>query len=239
METCAGHSKGEPTVSTLVDLRLYLFSDTKGGTPDTAPSSPVSPLSSDTLSPAMKEMLYENVHDESIAMIEEFAKLYWDTERSLQDQKVSVMELVHRLEFWRGPKESDSDFRDTGLPELRRARNIHVSMSIIVKYCSFFSYSIVKYIINLFGTRKDKDNLAAYKKKFEKYAQCCVIDGSMKTIDEMSKEDFPKNMFMILDDSFDNCPQICLKMFIADVRKALNISSDVKLELCHVSRASD
>ena len=51
-------------------------------------------------------------------------------------------------------------------------------------------------------------------------------------------EDGYSNMFVILDDSFDNCTVSHLNIFINDLRKILNISSDVHLKLCRIDHGS-
>ena len=218
-----------------------MFSGAEGGTSDTAelgraPSSPISSLSSDCLSPAVKEKLYGKVSPKSEEMTYKFQKLYTATRRSLRDEKVTVAELVCHLEVLGSIKPI---YKDVGqsplrrqLPALANIQHVDDVMSVVKDYCSFFNYHIVARIIEEFGTPKDKDNLAAYKKDFEEYAQCCVVEESIK-VGEMSEEGF-SNMFVTLDDSFDNCTVRYLNVFVADIRKALNISSDVELRLCHI-----
>ena len=240
-------SKGERIYSIffVINLMLSHVSGAEGGTPDTAelgraPSSPLSPSSSDYLSPTVKEKLYEKVSPKSEEMTYKFQKLYTATRRSLRDEKVSVTELVRHLECLGSIKPI---YKDAGqsplrrqLPGLANIQHVDDVMSVVKDYCSFFNYHIVAHIIEEFGTPKDKDNLAAYKKDFEEYAQCCVIERSMK-VGEMSEEGF-SNMFVTLDDSFDNCTLRYLNVFITDIRKALNISSDVDLRLCYINLGS-
>ena len=45
-------------------------------------------------------------------------------------------------------------------------------------------------------------------------------------------------MFVTLDDSFDNCTLSHLNVFITDLRKILNISSDVDLRLYRINCGS-
>ena len=224
---------------------MVLISGAEGGTPDTAelgkaPSSPSSP--SINLSPEQKQRHYERVSSKSQEIGMKFQKLFTSTKKSLREEKVPVSELIGHLECLGFIKPT---FKDTGLSPLRHqlpkiTSAGHVSldyvMSVVKDYCSFFNYHIVAHVIEEFGTPQDKDNLAAYKDDFEEYAQCCVIEGSMK-IGEMSKEGF-SSMIVTLDDSFDNCTLSHLNVFIADVRKALNISSDINLKLCYINRGS-
>ena len=173
-------------------------------------------------------------------MIYKFQKLFTATRKSLRDEKISVSELVSHLVCLGFVKPT---FKDTGkpplrhqLPKLETSETVDNVMFVVKDYCSFFNYQMLEHIIEEFGTPKDKDNLAAYKKDFEEYAQCCVIVGSMK-IGKMSEEGF-SNMFVMLDDSFDNCTLSHLNVFIANIRKVLNISSDVDLRLCYINLGS-
>ena len=173
-------------------------------------------------------------------MVYKFQKLYTVTRKSLREEKVSVSELVRHLECLGSIKPI---YKDAGLSPLRRQlpglaemETVDDVMSIVKDYCSFFNYHMLEHIIDEFGTSQDKENLAAYKKDFEEYAQCCVIEGPLE-VGKMSEDDV-SNMFVTLDDSFDNCTLSHLNIFVADLRKALNISSDVGLRLCYINRGS-
>ena len=107
-------------------------------------------------------------------------------------------------------------------------------MFVVKDYCSFFNYHILEHIIVRFGTSKDREMVAAYKKDFEEYAQCCVIDGPSE-VGKMSEDGFSSIMFVTLDDSFNDCTLSHLNIFIADLRKALKISSDVDLRPCLIN----
>ena len=220
-----------------------MLSGAEGGTPDTAelgraPSSPISP--SIALSPEQKQRRYERVSSKSQEMIYKFQKLFTATRKSLRDEKVSVSELVSHLVCLGFVKPT---FKDTGkpplrhqLPKLETSETVDDVMSVVKDYCSFFNYQMLEHITEEFGTPKDKDNLEAYKKDFEEYAQCCVIEGSMK-VGEMSEDGF-SNIFVTLDDSFDNCTLSHLNEFKVRLRRALGISSDVNLKLCDIMYGS-
>ena len=217
-----------------------MFSGAEGGTPDTTELGKAPSFPSVDLNPAMKGRLYEKVSPKSEEMMYKFQKLYTATRKSLRDEKVSVSELVRHLECLGSIKPI---YKDAGQSPLRRqlpgpanAQHVDDVMSVVKDYCSFFNYHMMEHIIEEFGTSKDKDNLAAYKKDFEEYAQCCVIEGPLE-VGKMSEEGF-SNMFVTLDDSFDNCTLRYLNVFIADLRKALKISSDVDLRLCRINCGS-
>ena len=169
-----------------------------------------------------------------------FQKLFSATKKSLQEKKVTVSELVGHLECLGLMKPT---FKDAGLsplrhqlPSLAKSETVNDVMSIVKDYCSFFNYHLLEHIIDEFGTTQDKDNLAGYKKDFEAYAQCCVIEGPLE-VGKMSEEGF-SNMFVTLDEIFDNCTLSHVHVFVADLRKALNISSDIDLRLCYINRGS-
>ena len=169
-----------------------------------------------------------------------FQKLFSATRKSLAEEKVPVSKLVQHLECLGF---IEPTFKDTGLspfrhqlPKLAKSVTVDDVMSVVKDYCSFFNYQMLAHIVDEFGTPKDKENLAAYKADFEEYAQCCVIEGSME-VGKMSEEGF-SNMFVTLDDAFDNCTVWHIDVFIADLRKVLNISSDVVLRLCYINRGS-
>ena len=169
-----------------------------------------------------------------------FQKLFSATKKSLREEKVTASELVGCLECLGFIKPT---FKDAGLsplrhqlPKLAESKTVDDVMSIVKDYCSFFNYHLLEHIIDEFGTTQDKENLAAYKEDFEEYAQCCVIEGPLE-VGKMSEDGF-SNMFVTLDDIFDNCTLSHLNVFVADLRKALNISSDVELRLCYINRGS-
>ena len=201
--------------------------------------------SSISLNPEKKQQYYEIVSSKSQEMAYKFQKLFTTTRKSLREEKVPVPELVGHLECLGLIKPT---FKDTiagrspmplrhQLPKLAASETVTVEdvMSVVKDYCSFFNYHMLEHIIDEFGTPQDKDNLKAYKEDFNAYAQCCVVGSS--EVDKMIEGDFP-NVVVILDDSFDDCTLSHLNMFIADLRKALKLSSDVKLRLCYINRGS-
>ena len=232
-------------VSFLIGLFEFyvVFSGAEGGIPDTAglgrvPSSP-SALAVD-LTPEEKQRYYEIVSPKSQDMMFKFQKLFSATKKSLREEKVSVLELVSHLECLGFIKPT---FKDAGLsplrhqlPKLAKSESVDDVMSVVKDYCSFFNYQMPAHIIEMFGTPKDKQNLATYGKAFKEYADCCVIKGSME-VGKMSEEGF-SNAFVTLDDSFDDCTVSHLTVFIGNLRNVLKISSDVHLRLCYINRGS-
>ena len=193
-----------------------------------------------TITLKQKEQLYERRCFESEQMIFKFQELFTATKKSLRDEKVSIAELVGHLECLGSIKPI---YNDIGCPPLRcqlpglvNAETIDAVMSVVKDYCSFFNYHMLEHIINEFGTKQDKENMAGYKEDFNKYAECCITECPSE-VGKMSEEG-STNLFVTLDDSFDNCSISHLNVFIGNLRKILNIPSDVTLRLCHINLGS-
>jgi hypothetical protein len=193
-----------------------------------------------TVSLQQKEKLRERRCFESEQMIYKFQKLFTDTKKSLREEKVPVDELVGHLECLGYIKPT---FSDSGLPSLRHklpgladAKTVDAVMSVVKDYCSFFNYHMVDHIISEFGTNQDKENMASYKKDFVKYAECCITQCPSE-VGKMSEEGCA-NLFVTLDDSFDNCAVSHLNVFIGNLRNILKIPSSVALRLCRVNLGS-
>ena len=173
-------------------------------------------------------------------MIYKFQKLFTDTKKSLREKKVPVDELVGHLECLGYIKPT---FTDSGLPSLRHqlpgladAKTVDAVMSVVKDYCSFFNFHMVEHIISEFGTKQDKENMASYKEDFTKYAECCITRCPSE-VGKMSEEGCA-NLFVTLDDSFDNCAVSHLNVFIGNLRKILKIPSSITLRLCRVNLGS-
>ena len=122
------------------------------------------------------------------------------------------------------------------LPGLANAQTVDAVMSVVKDYCSFFNYHMLEHIINEFGTKQDKENMASYKEDFNKYAECCITKCPSE-VGKMSEEGCA-NLFVTLDDLFDNCAVSHLNVFIGNLRKILNIPSNVALRLCRINLGS-
>jgi hypothetical protein len=173
-------------------------------------------------------------------MMYKFQELFTATRKSLWEEKVSVEDLVHHLECLGSVKPAYKDIGQSPLrcqlPALANAKSVDDVMSVVKDYSPFFNCRMLEHIISEFGTRQIKEKLAKYKKDFSKYAECCVIECPSE-VSKMSEDGY-SNMFVILDDSFDNCTVSHLNIFIDDLRKTLKISSDVHLKLCRICRGS-
>ena len=193
-----------------------------------------------TVSPQQKEQLRRKQYFESEQMMYKFQKLFTDTKKSLREEKVPVDELVGHFEClgYIKPTFTDSDLPSLRhqLPGLADAKTVDAVMSVVKDYCSFFNYHMVEHIIDEFGTKQDKENMASYKEDFTKYAECCITQCPSE-VGKMNEEGCA-NLFVTLDDSFDNCAVSHLNVFIGNLRKILKIPSGVALRLCRVNQGS-
>ena len=169
-----------------------------------------------------------------------YQELFTATRKSLWEEKVSVGELVQHLQCLGSVKPAYKDAGQSALrhqlPALLNAKSVDDVMSVVKDYSPFFNYRMLEHIISEFGTDQNKAKLAEYKEDFAKYAECCVIECPSE-VSKMSEDGY-SNLFVTLDDSFDNCTVSHLNIFINDLRKTLKISSDVHLKLCRICRGS-
>ena len=193
-----------------------------------------------TITLNQKEQLYERRCFESEQMMFKFQKLFTATNKSLRNEEVSTAELVSHLECLGSIKPTYEDIRCIPLryrlPGLADAKTVNAVMSVVKDYCSFFNYHMLEHIIDEFGTKQDKENMASYKEDFNKYAECCITECPSE-VGKMSEEGCA-NLFVTLDDSFDNCSISHLNVFIGNLRRILNIPSNVALRLCRINFGS-
>ena len=215
---------------------------------DTTEAAPQSPsklsrefgsLSPEKLSKHEKEQLHQRLFADSEDMMYKFQILFTNTTDSLREQNIPVTELTRHLELLGSVKPT---YTDAGLPPLRHqltgltdAKTIKAAMSVVKDYCSFFNYRMLEHIINNLGTEQDKLNLAKYKEDFAEYGERHVFQCPSE-VGRMIKDH--TSMIVTLDDSFDNCSINHLQSFISNLRKTLNISSEVELRLCRIESGS-
>ena len=193
------------------------------------------------IGPEEKPDKYFRQSSESQDMVYKFQELFSATRKSLRDEKVSVSELVHHLEClgsikptYKDPADQNSTLRSQ-LPGLSKAANVDEIMSVVKDYCSFFNYQMLEHIITEFGTVKDKENLEKFKEEFNNYAKHCIIECPSE-VGKLNKG--YATMMVILDDTFENCTWSHLSIFIRNLRKVLNIPSDVEIRLCRINPGS-
>ena len=184
--------------------------------------------------------MYDKCSVKSHFLTYRFQKLFSSTRKSLKEEKVAVSELVNCLEClgWFKPT-----YKDTGLPPLRHqipklrgAESTDDVMSVVNNYCSFFNYHMIEHVINELGTRQDKTNLDEYKEHFKSYADNYVIKCPLE-VGEMIMEGHA-DMYVTLDDSFNNCSLSHINVFKSDLRTILEIESHIELYLYYINLGS-
>ena len=201
----------------------------------------LSALDPESLNKEQKEQLHQRLYADSEDMMYKFQGLFTATSKSLQKENITVSQLASCLGLLGSIKPT---FKDSGLPPLRHqlprltnAKTIEAAMSVVKDYCSFFNYRMLEHIINELGTKEDKLNLDKYKEDFSKYGMRHVFECPSK-VGEMSRDDHVDNMFVTLDDSFDNCDVNHLQSFISILRKTLRITSNISMKLCRIDPGS-
>ena len=172
-------------------------------------------------------------------MMYKFQELFTSTTDSLRNRDISVRQLARQLECLGQLKPTFEDSSEPvfrcQLPGLRRSESVDDAMSVVNNYCSFFNYRMLEHIINKLGSEKDKLNLARYKEDFTKYGERHVFECPSE-VGKMSEEGHA-NMFVTLDETFDNCNVSHLWSFVSNLQKILNISN-ITLRLCRIGPGS-
>ena len=191
------------------------------------------------LSEAAEQRLRQRLYAESEDMMYKFQDLFTSTANSLSSRKVPVRELAHNLGCLGHLKPTFKNSREPplseNLRELKRTETIDDAMSVINMYCSFFNYRILEHIINKLGVEQDRVNLARYKEDFARYGERHIFECPA-VVGEMSEEG-QANMFVTLDDSFDNCNVNHLYAFVSNLEKVLRMDN-VSLRLCRIAPGS-
>ena len=196
-------------------------------------------LSLQCLSEEDKELLHQKLYAESEDMMYKFQRLFSLTTRSLRAREIDGKDLAGHLKCLGHLKPT---FKDIGqvplrkqLPDLEKKESVDDAMSVINLYCSFFNYRMLEHIINELGDEKDKMNLARYKEDFARYGERHIFECPA-VVGEMSEEG-QANMFVTLDDSFDNCNVNHLYAFVSNLEKVLRMDN-VSLRLCRIAPGS-
>ena len=172
-------------------------------------------------------------------MIQKFQDLFSATTESLKQRKISVQEIVCHLV---GLSPSPPAYKDLNLPTFRRklpeltnAKTVDAAMLVIGNYCSFFNYYMIEHIIKKLGTRQDNKNLEKYKKEFSEYAERHVFESPSEvgTVSEGLA-----NMLVTLDETYESYTLKYLELFIGNLRKILNVSSNAVFKLCQIDPGS-
>ena len=129
-----------------------------------------------------KQLLTGRLYHEFEVITTEFGNLVHNTCESLIKQGITVRELV-RLLMTLGAFAFQPSLRETTvlqdcIEELQAADTINKVFRILLSqgYTSFFSYHIIEYIIDTFGTEQDKENLHDYTAKLTEYSRRSIFE---------------------------------------------------------------
>ena len=188
-----------------------------------------------------KERLHQRLYAESGDIMFEFQELFSSTTKSLDGRHISPQALYTHLVCLGSlkPTLSYDDPKQPVLkhyfPQLRTAERIEEAMGIVGDYCSFFNFRIMEMIIDKLGTQEDKANLTKYKQKFSDYARRHVYECPSE-LGAMS--DGNAELFMTLDETYDNYTISSLQLFVRKLAEILKLSSDAALKLCKIELGS-
>ena len=154
------------------------------GCPKSIPSmSSFSYLNTKGLDDNVKQLLTGRLYNEFEVITTDFGNLVYKTCESLIKQGITVRELV-RLLMTLGAFAFQPSLRETTvlqdcIEELQAADTIDKVFHILMfqGYTSFFSYHIIEYIIDTFGTEQDKENLHDYTAKLTEYSDVVFLNA--------------------------------------------------------------
>ena len=189
-----------------------------------------------------KEHLIQRLYAESVDIIFKFQDLFSATSASLIARNVSMRDLASHLVCLDALAPT---YKDSKFPVLRhklraikeiKSDAFHDAMQIISGYCSFFNYRILEHIIDKLGTKQDKQNLAKYKREFAEYAKRKIFECPSEV--GCISDEGCANIFVTLDESYDNCTLSSLHLFIDNVKKIFNFPPGVEIKLCRIETGS-
>ena len=158
----------------------------------------------------MREELEQRLRVESKDIIQEFRILRNKFFDSLEERKITVGKLVEYLE-----EEIDDHLQQQVINSFEDVKNF------IKRISSFYDYQLIKYMIRLTGTEKDKDQLEEYEKAFLYYAKRRIYEcpSTFGNLDDAGSE-----LHVKLDSKYDGCNLEQLKEFQYRLCSILRIS---------------
>ena len=186
-----------------------------------------------------KERLEQRLYSESVSMTFKFQKLFSATITSLKDRNITVKELSNHIGCLESLKPAYKHSKLTNRclgSELPKAETIDDVMATVREYSSFFNYQILENIINHLGGEQDRINLAKYLEEFAEYAKRKVFECPCEV--GTMNEDGCTNIFVTLDESYDNCTVSSLGRFKCELQAILKIPSNAVMTLCRIETGS-
>ena len=185
-----------------------------------------------------RQHLVQQLYSESVDMMDKFQNLFSATTKSLKQRNIEVKEILCQL-VGLGPLLPTYDdlnlpvFRRQ-LPALRKSKSVDDAMLVIGEYCSFFNFRMIEHIIDKLGTPEDKKNLSKYEEQFNKYAQRHVFECPSE-LGVICDDHI--DMFVKLDNTYNNCTIENLHLFVNKLWSIFNVSSAAGLKLCRFEPA--
>jgi hypothetical protein len=214
---------------------IYVRCRAEGSSVSLNPTEGMFPfLQSTGMSSEDYEKLLTQLHSESVDIAGAFGVMFNDFFQSIKEREISVEEVVATLKAFGA---FTPVYKGKNQPLLREELNsldltrasIHSVRLIILDYCSFYNYRLFEFLVRAQGTPNDKQKLQQYEVEFNKYAQRRVFECPP----ELGKpSEFNTNISIKLDDHYDGCTLIQLKLLEADFCRILNITN---LKLCHAA----
>ena len=182
---------------------------------------------------ALKGRLYFDSREIMIT----FQKLVSATWRSLQEQDIPLGDIISDIMTLGA---FDPVYKGQQVPafhhclkDLQKAQSVSDILQILQPYLSFFNYHIIEHIIEVLGTKKDKDNLQKYIEQFDQYAKRRVFEcpPQFGPVSEAGHAD----LIIKLDSQYDVYTVTELEMFRCQLSKTFHVSPKGVLRLCQVN----
>ena len=184
-----------------------------------------------------KERLEQRLYSESVSIMFKFQKLFSATVKSLKERNITVKELSNHIGCLHALKPAYKYSKRGYLgSELPKAETVDDVMEIVREYSSFFNYNMIENIIDSLGGEQDRKNLIIYLEEFAEYAKRKVFECP-RELGTMN-EDGCANVFVTLDESYDDCTLSSLDHFKYVLQAILDIPPDVVMTLCRLEPGS-
>ena len=184
-----------------------------------------------------QQALKGRLYFESRQIMMGFQKLVSATRRSLQEQDIPLGDIISDI-MTLGAYDPVYEGQQVPalhhhLKDLLEARRVSEIFLILQPYLSFFNYHIVEHIIEVLGTKKDKNNLQKYIEQFDQYAKRRVFEcpPQFGPVSEMGHAD----LIIKLDSQYDNFTVRELERFRCQLSKTFHVSPKGVLHLCQVN----
>ena len=177
---------------------------------------------------------------ESNEMIKKFNRFFISVRKSLEKRQVPMKHVTEVLKGFGTCKSVSCRSKTSAFEEdfehLKAAKCMVEIMDIVRSYCNFFSYDIIEELVRALGNEEDQKNLSKYIEEFNEYAkrkvyECPtelspVTDGGQTII------------YVTLDENYDDCTLIHLRLLQRKLCQILQISSKCVLRLCRIEPGS-